>query len=287
MQARTMEKPLYLNFRSPAIPMPDTLRIRQAPVHEVYKIDWASNLGEGISGRVRKCASLSSGKQFAMKLLPDNGESRSEIACWLTSMPHPNIVNIVDVFENELNMPDDFFKKKYLVVIMDLMEGGELYAEVVKRRCFCEEDAAFIIAQLAQAISHMHSRGICHRDIKMENILLEKQGSLKVRISDFGFATSAAQAISCKHTPLYAAPEILRSGQFHCITGERGLPYSSLCDEWSLGVCLYVLLCGYPPFVSATMGSDLQLKIMRGRFDFREADWRDISSDAKNVVSRC
>ena len=131
----------------------------------------------------------------------------------------------------------------------------------------------------------MHMRGVCHRDIKLENILLEAPSSLKIRICDFGFATGPT-AVSCKHSPLYASPEVLRSGQQQRLT-QRGVAYNYMCDEWSVGVCLYILLCGYPPFPSSVghcMTPELQTKILRGDFRFPPREWQGVSAAAKELI---
>lgn len=136
-----------------------------------------------------------------------------------------------------------------------------------------------------KVVGHMHMRGVCHRDIKLENILLEAPSSLKIRVCDFGFATGPT-AVSCKHSPLYAPPEVLRSGQQQRLT-QRGVAYNYLCDEWSVGVCLYILLCGYPPFPSSVghcMTPELQTKILRGDFRFPPREWQGVSAAAKELI---
>eukprot|EP00047_Mylnosiga_fluctuans_P004173 m.233073 g.233073 ORF g.233073 m.233073 type:complete len:370 (+) comp12455_c0_seq1:87-1196(+) len=271
---------------SPPIPLPETLAFKHTPFEDCYTILWDQVLGDGATGIVRKCRATD-GHEYAVKILQNCEESRMEVACWSTCLPHPNIVPIRDVYDTDIRLPFEHVKRRLILVVMDIMEGGELYYEIQRRKRFEEADAKFITSQIAHAIAHMHSKGICHRDIKMENILLENKNSLKVRIADFGFATGQ-RAISCKHTPLYAAPEILRSGQFQRLTGRQGLPYSFLCDEWSLGICVYILLCGYAPFRpaanTAAMTSDLHTKIMRGAVEFPEREWALITLEARSFI---
>lgn len=252
----------------------------------VYTPQWFGSLGEGASGIIRRCTHISSKKQFAFKLLTFNQDSLKEISAWKKCTPHPNILSLVDIFSEEYKIPTDYSTRQWIIVVMDIMAGGDMFDEVVKRKRLSEKDARFVSVQLIQAVAHMHMKGICHRDIKLENILLESRETLRIRVCDFGFATGP-KGISCKHSPLYASPEILRNGHYQQY-GQQGIPYSYLCDIWSVGVCVYILLCGYPPFPSQIgnrMTRELQHKILSGEFAFPSREWSTISSEARDLVS--
>ena len=120
--------------------------------------------------------------------------------------------------------------------------GGELFDEIQKRRGFSEKDAAEIMAQVLRAVIYCHANDICHRDLKPENILIETDGVVKV--IDFGIAM-AFNPEKGMHTvlgtPYYMAPEILSRNR-----------YDEKCDVWSLGVILFCMLTGKPPFYGST-----------------------------------
>lgn len=270
---------------SPALPLPDQLSFKQHSVENDYIIDWGQELGVGASGFVRRATSIATGKHFAVKFLADSRPARQEIACWATCLPHPHILPITDVYECEMTIHGEYLPRHWLAVVTPLMEGGELYFEVTKRKRLPENDVKLIAYQLLHAVAHTHLKGVCHRDVKLENILLQQRDSLHVRLADFGFATGLL-GVSSKFTLLYVAPEILRSFQFGKVTGQR-LPYGALCDEWSIGVCVYMMLSGSPPFpsASASLTGEYQMRVLRGRLEFPERDWAGVSTAAKAFVS--
>ena len=142
--------------------------------------------------------------------------------------------------------------------MMENCEGGELFDYLMHRMqkksenndatIFTERELADIIRQICSALKHLHTTlGIAHRDLKPENLLLTKNftplSSGKIKLTDFGFAKEAHknQLKTACYTPYYAPPEVLGSGN-----------YNYACDIWSLGVILYILLTGKPPFYSAS-----------------------------------
>ena len=126
---------------------------------------------------------------------------------------------------------------------MDLIQGGELFDEVVRRGHFSEKDAAIVIKQVLSVIHLCHEHGIMHCDLKPENILLENPGSLdQIKVIDFGQAKASNKNAVLEHlsetcgTGYYQAPEVLKGD------------YGKECDIWSTGVITYILLSGLPPF---------------------------------------
>lgn len=122
------------------------------------------------------------------------------------------------------------------------IKGGELFDEIIKRKFLTEQDAMFIIRQILSATMYCHSKGVVHRDLKPENILIDyvaENGRIMIKIIDFGtalFVPPQTKISEMLGTPYYIAPEV--------ITGE----YNEKCDVWSIGVILYILLSGSPPF---------------------------------------
>merc|ERR1719183_2388648 len=119
------------------------------------------------------------------------------------------------------------------------MNGGELFQRVQERRKFNETDAADASSQMLLAINYVHSHGMVHRDLKLENFLYESAKSDHLKLIDFGFSKvwepNTKMALSCG-TLSYVAPEVLAKD------------YTSQCDMWSFGVIVFILLVGYMPF---------------------------------------
>ena len=133
----------------------------------------------------------------------------------------------------------------HLLYVGRLIEGGELFDEIQRRKAFSEEMAASIISQVLSAIVYCHERKIVHRDLKPENILIYPApgGQVRVKVIDFGTAqtfTHSSKLKATTGTPYYIAPEVLMKN------------YDEKCDVWSVGVILYILLSGTPPFNGKT-----------------------------------
>jgi len=133
---------------------------------------------------------------------------------------------------------------------------------------------------IVDGIKYCHDLQIAHRDLKPENLLyLTEDDESIIKISDFGLAKmldSGNQMMSTVcGTPSYLAPEI--------INGEK---YGTQCDVWSLGVILYTLLCGYPPFADESNAAMMQ-SIKNGKFEYTSEDWGHVSSDAKDLIDKC
>jgi len=160
-----------------------------------------------------------------------------------------------------------------LNLVMECMEGGELFERVVDRRKFAEHDAAHAIYQMLLSVRYIHKNGIVHRDLKLENFLYEKKASDHLKLIDFGFShiwePNTTMALSCG-TLSYMAPEVLDK------------KYTSQCDMWSLGVISFVLLTGYMPF----KGTEAQQMnaIRAGKYNEDKPSWRNLAVEAKSFV---
>ena len=184
----------------------------------------------------------------------------------LERVDHPNIVRMRQVF--------DCTKTFYMV--MELMTGGELFDRIVEKEKYSEEEARRVMQKLAEALVYCHSQGIVHRDLKPENLLYESEDEdANIKIADFGLAKLVSEAdmmATACGTPGYVAPEIL-----------SGTPYDEKCDMWSLGVILYILLCGFPPFYDEN-NAELFAQIKAGNFDYPSPYWDDVSEGAKSLI---
>eukprot|EP01103_Thecamoeba_quadrilineata_P010526 TRINITY_DN229_c0_g1_i1.p1 TRINITY_DN229_c0_g1~~TRINITY_DN229_c0_g1_i1.p1 ORF type:complete len:795 (+),score=201.82 TRINITY_DN229_c0_g1_i1:271-2385(+) len=168
--------------------------------------------------------------------------------------------------------------KTHLFLVMEYVEGGELFDRIIERGCFSEKDAANIIRQILEAVKYLHTLGIVHRDLKPENVLCATKEALDVKIADFGLSkildNDNKQVLqTCCGTPSYAAPELLLC---------EG--YAEPVDIWAVGVILYTLLSGCLPFFGETH-TELFERILAGAFSFPDPEWTNISESAKSLVT--
>jgi len=228
-------------------------------------------IGEGGFSVVVKGTQKSTGKTFAVKKIKKSlveGDDikllRREIHI-MKKVDHPNILKLFEVYESE--------KKFYLV--MELVSGKELFDKIVERGQYSEKDASNIVKQIVSAVAYLHDNGIAHRDLKPENILSAGADDQEiVKIADFGFSKNFddEKLMTSCGSPGYVAPEVL--------TCES---YDNSVDMWSVGVIIYILLCGYPPFY-ADNAPALFKKIMDVQYDFDDPSWDDVSSNAKDLI---
>jgi calcium/calmodulin-dependent protein kinase I len=243
--------------------------IRHESINNFYELGY--ELGRGGFSIVLAGKSKEDGSKVAIKCVKkmmiegdDMKLLRREIKI-MRRLDHPHILKLYDVFESE--------EEVYLV--MELVEGNELFDNIVERGRYTEKESANIIRQVASAVEYIHANGIAHRDLKPENILSSViDGKEVVKIADFGFSKNFGEEklmTSCG-SPGYVAPEVLTSEV-----------YDSSVDMWSIGVILYILLCGYPPFYEDNAPA-LFRKIMNVEYDFGDPVWDSVSEDAKNLV---
>jgi len=258
----------------------------------------ADVLGRGGFSIVRKGVSKSGGKtQVAIKTLRRLGPammgasqqgSKSSLPMWnqvsisdalLTNeilvmrrivesvAPHPNVIGLHDVYEDAHGVH----------LILELCSGGELFDRIVGCARYSEFDAAAVVRQIARGLEALHKANIIHRDLKPENCLFsDKNEDSTLKIMDFGL--SSVEDFSDPIVTLfgsidYVSPEALSRQDV-----------SAASDMWSVGVILYILLSGCPPFHAAT-NREKQQRILQGEFSFQDHTWKTISSSAKDLIS--
>ncbi|CAI5938585.1 unnamed protein product [Closterium sp. NIES-65] len=269
-------------------------------------------IGQGHFGQVWAVEDRITRRTFACKSIPKNSakfgvvEMKREIAAMKRVSGHESIVQLQSVHEDPESMH----------LVMDYCDGGELYEAVERHGRFPEKEAARVFKQLVSAVAYCHSQGVMHRDVKPENILLSASAAsasssssssaiarsggnsgavsgadsiraapkgvaapreaVSVKLADFGLAVLLAKgekASGIAGSPLYMAPEVVSS------------EYDFAADVWSLGVVLYILLCGAPPF-GGKDDAQIMRSICHDGPDFSSPAWQSVSAEAKLFV-RC
>lgn len=230
-------------------------------------------LGEGAFSVVIEGSKKSTNESFAVKVVTkskltkeDSIALKDEIQV-LNELKHQHIIRLYDVFE----------EKDFWYLVTEKMSGGELFDRIVSKSFYNEKEARDVCKILFESIGYCHSKSVAHRDLKPENLLLRtEENDSEINIADFGFAkkvlTSNSLTTQCG-TPGYVAPEIL-----------DGVAYDTKADMWSLGVIVYILLGGYPPFIEQNQ-RELFRKIRKGQYEFHEEYWGSVSDDAKDFIS--
>uniref|UniRef100_F6S227 MAPK interacting serine/threonine kinase 2 n=1 Tax=Callithrix jacchus TaxID=9483 RepID=F6S227_CALJA len=222
---------------------------------DVYQLQ-EDVLGEGAHARVQTCINLITSQEYAVKIIEKQpGHIRSrvfrEVEMLYQCQGHRNVLELIEFFEEE----DRFY------LVFEKMRGGSILSHIHKRRHFNELEASVVVQDVASALDFLHNKGIAHRDLKPENILCEHPNQVSpVKICDFDLGSGIKLNGDCSPistpellTPCgsaeYMAPEVVEA------FSEEASIYDKRCDLWSLGVILYILLSGYPPFVGRC-GSD-------------------------------
>ncbi|KYK64102.1 calcium-dependent protein kinase CDPK2A [Toxoplasma gondii TgCatPRC2] len=235
---------------------------------DFYEIDTAT-LGQGTYGSVSKARKKDTGQMRAVKTISKSQVKnlerfRQEIAI-MKELDHPNVIKLFETFEDHRNI--------YLV--MELCTGGELFDRIISEGRLTEKQAAVLMKQMFSAVHYLHSNNIMHRDLKPENFLfLDSARESPLKIIDFGLSCrfKKGEFVSTKAgTPYYVAPQVLQG------------KYDFRCDAWSLGVILYILLCGYPPFYGET-DAEVLAKVKTGVFSFSGPEWKRVSEEARELI---
>uniref|UniRef100_A0A7N0ULE0 non-specific serine/threonine protein kinase n=1 Tax=Kalanchoe fedtschenkoi TaxID=63787 RepID=A0A7N0ULE0_KALFE len=236
------------------------------------KYELGRTLGQGNFGKVKYATHLETGHVYAVKVLEKDkiirlkitGQIVREIST-LKLLKHPNVVRLYEVIAS----------KSKIYMVLEYVNGGELFDIIASRGRLSEARGRRLFQQLIDAVSYCHDRGVYHRDLKLENVLIDKKGNLK--ISDFGlsalpqhFREDGLLHTTCG-SPNYVAPEIIYNRGYSGATS----------DIWSCGVILYVILTGDLPFDDRNVAV-LYQKIFKG--DAPMPKW--LSLGAKNLIKR-
>jgi len=186
------------------------------------------------------------------------------------SLRHPNIVRFKEVL----------LTPTHLAIVMEYAAGGELFERICSAGRFSEDEARFFFQQLISGVSYCHSMQICHRDLKLENTLLDGSPTPRLKICDFGYSKSAllhSIPKSTVGTPAYIAPEVLQRKEYD----------GKIADVWSCGVTLYVMLVGAYPFEDPEDPRNFRKTIGRiMSVQYTIPDYVRVSSDCRHLLSR-
>ncbi|XP_037315463.1 serine/threonine-protein kinase 33-like [Pungitius pungitius] len=259
--------------------VPVTHLENDADLRDIYT--FGRQLGQGSFGVVYEATHIETQTKWAIKEVcrPAAGSRRAKMLSHeiniLKQVYHAHIIHLQEVYHTA--------QMTYLVI--DLCEGGDLKQLLQRKKYFTEDETRHIICSLADAVAYLHKRDIVHRDLKLENILVmndlgeEEERRIIIQVADFGLSVKTngvrienMMTETCG-TLIYMAPEVM-----------SGRAYSQWCDVWSIGVVMYILLCGEPPFLSKTR-TNLLKEIMDKEITFHQPIWGTVSDAAKNLLT--
>ncbi|XP_049453666.1 death-associated protein kinase 3 [Epinephelus fuscoguttatus] len=250
---------------------------RQEDVELYYEM--GEELGSGQFAIVRKCKEKSTAIEYAAKFIKKRrlsssrrGVSREEIereVNILREIQHSNIITLHDIFENKTDV----------ILILELVSGGELFDFLAEKESLTEEEATQFLKQILDGVHYLHSKRIAHFDLKPENIMLLDKNvpNPRIKLIDFGIAHQIKAGNEFKNifgTPEFVAPEIVNYE-----------PLGLEADMWSIGVITYILLSGASPFLGETKQETLT-NISAVNYDFDEEYFSNTSELAKDFIRR-
>ncbi|KFK42214.1 hypothetical protein AALP_AA2G226300 [Arabis alpina] len=238
---------------------------------ERYEI--VKDIGSGNFGVAKLVRDKTSKELFAIKFIERGQKIDEHVQREIMnhrSLNHPNIIRFKEVL----------LTATHLAIVMEYASGGELFGRICSAGRFSEDEARFFFQQLISGVSYCHTLQICHRDLKLENTLLDGSAAPRVKICDFGYSKSGvlhSQPKSTVGTPAYIAPEVLSKKEYD----------GKIADVWSCGVTLYVMLVGAYPFEDPTDPKDFRKTIGRIlRSQYSIPDYVRVSDECKHLLSR-
>ncbi|XP_059709714.1 myosin light chain kinase family member 4 isoform X3 [Haemorhous mexicanus] len=259
----------------PTPPAPFDHRIvsaKRVGISNYYNVNEDEILGGGRFGQVHKCEEKATGLKLAAKIIKAQGpKQKDEVKNEINVMNQLNHVNLIQLY-------DAFESKNDIVLVMEYVEGGELFDRIIDENYnLTEMDTISFIKQICKGIQYMHQMYILHLDLKPENILCVNREANQIKIIDFGLARRYKPREKLRvnfGTPEFLAPEVVNY-EF----------VSFPTDMWSLGVIAYMLLTGLSPFLGDDDNETLN-NILACNWDFEDEEFRDVSDEAKDFISK-
>ncbi|XP_027540810.1 myosin light chain kinase 3 [Neopelma chrysocephalum] len=260
---------------SPSPPAPFEHRIvsvKQTEVTTCYSVCRHEVLGGGRFGQVHKCTEISTGLNLAAKIIKVKGaKEKEEVKNEINIMNQLNHVNLIQLY-------DAFEAKNSVTLIMEYLDGGELFDRITDENYHLTElDAILFTKQICEGVHYLHQHYILHLDLKPENILCVNHTGNQIKIIDFGLARRYKPCEKLKvnfGTPEFLAPEVVNYDFVSFPT-----------DMWSVGVITYMLLSGLSPFLGETDAETMNY-VLNCTWDFDAEAFEQLSEEAKDFISR-
>jgi len=252
-----------------------TGQIQHRNFRDVYRVLQKEALGSGMTGAVHEWVHRQTSQPVAIKTVRKRGmreaaiqDMRREIEL-LSQLDHPNIVKILEAFEDNVA----------ITLVMEICKGGELFDNLIEQTQYTEQRAAHLFKQMVEAVHYCHKMNVTHRDLKLENFVFEtKEKHSVLKLIDFGLSKrymgggGISRMKTMVGTSYYMAPEVL----------DQHVSYNNKCDVWSLGVILYMMLTGSPPFGGRNETEILE-NVRHNNIRFDSDDWADMR-EAEDLV---
>ncbi|GKU99017.1 hypothetical protein SLEP1_g11933 [Rubroshorea leprosula] len=242
-------------------------------MHDSDRYDFVRDIGSGNFGVARLMRDKVTKELVAVKYIERGDKIDENVQREIInhrSLRHPNIVKFKEVI----------LTPTHLAIVMEYASGGELFERICNAGRFTEDEARFFFQQLISGVSYCHAMQVCHRDLKLENTLLDGSPAPRLKICDFGYSKSSvlhSQPKSTVGTPAYIAPEVLLRQQYD----------GKIADVWSCGVTLYVMLVGAYPFEDPDEPKDFRKTIQRIlSVQYSIPDFVQISPECCHLISR-
>nr|GMD51783.1 serine/threonine-protein kinase SRK2I-like [Ipomoea batatas]GMD55245.1 serine/threonine-protein kinase SRK2I-like [Ipomoea batatas] len=242
-------------------------------MHDSDRYDFVKDIGSGNFGIARLMRDKQTKELVAVKYIERGDKIDENVQREIInhrSLRHPNIVRFREVI----------LTPTHLAIVMEYASGGELFERICNAGRFNEDEARFFFQQLISGVSYCHSMQVCHRDLKLENTLLDGSAAPRLKICDFGYSKSSllhSQPKSTVGTPAYIAPEVLLRQEYD----------GKVADVWSCGVTLYVMLVGAYPFEDPDEPKDFRRTINRIlSVQYSIPENIQISEECRHLISR-
>ncbi|XP_021714240.1 serine/threonine-protein kinase SRK2I-like [Chenopodium quinoa] len=242
-------------------------------MHDSDRYDFVRDIGSGNFGVARLMRDKVTRELVAVKYIERGDKIDENVQREIInhrSLRHPNIVRFKEVI----------LTPTHLAIVMEYASGGELFERICNAGRFSEDEARFFFQQLISGVSYCHAMQVCHRDLKLENTLLDGSPAPRLKICDFGYSKSSvyhSQPKSTVGTPAYIAPEVLLRKEYD----------GKIADVWSCGVTLYVMLVGAYPFEDPEEPKDFRKMIQRIlSVQYAIPDSINISPECRHLISR-
>nr|QLL22064.1 SnRK2.3 [Fagopyrum tataricum] len=242
-------------------------------MHDSDRYDFVRDIGSGNFGVARLLRDKVTNELVAVKYIERGDKIDENVQREIInhrSLRHPNIVRFKEVI----------LTPTHLAIVMEYASGGEVFERICNAGRFNEDEARFFFQQLISGVSYCHAMQVCHRDLKLENTLLDGSPAPRLKICDFGYSKSSvyhSQPKSTVGTPAYIAPEVLLKKEYD----------GKIADVWSCGVTLYVMLIGGYPFEDPDEPKDFRKMIHRIlTVQYTIPESIKLSQDCQHLMSR-